>query len=114
MPLRHPTAAGLALILFAVSALVADWVTTYSALTSSDHAYGESTPSVAALIQSYGLDLGLLVSVLVRLMVFGLVVLVAQKMPRAVALPLLACGFFSALWTWWVALENLLIMTHPS
>ena len=110
--LRHPTAAGLSLISFATAALAADWSTTYTALSTPGHVYSEQTPAVAALIAAHGLTLGLLLSVLVRLAVFALVVLVAARAPRVVALPLLAVGFLGAAWTFWVALGNVLTLAH--
>jgi hypothetical protein len=112
--LRHPTAAGLSLISFAVAALAADWFTTYAALSIPGHGYSEQTPAVASLIAAHGLTIGLLVSVLMRLAVFALVVLVAARVPRAVALALLAVGFLGAAWTWWIALGNVLTMAHAS
>jgi hypothetical protein len=110
--LRHPTAAGLSLISFAVAALAADLFTTYSALSTPGHVYSEETPAVASLIAAHGLEIGLLVSVLVRLAVFALVVLVAARVPRAVAVALLAFGFLGAAWTWWIALANALTLAH--
>jgi hypothetical protein len=112
--LRHPTVAALALISFAAAALAADWFTTYAALSTPGHVYSEQTPAVAALIASHGLTLGLLISVLLRLAVFGLVVLVATRVPRLVALPLLTIGFLSAMWTWWIAVGNVLTMAHAA
>jgi hypothetical protein len=110
--LRRPAAAGLALISFATAALAADWCTTYAALSTPGHVYSERTPAVASLIAAHGLTLGLLVSALLRLAAFGLVVLVAARVPRVVALPLLSAGFLGAAFTWWIALGNVLTMAH--
>jgi hypothetical protein len=110
--LRHSRAAGLALISFAAAALAADWLTTYTALSTPGHVFSEKTPAVAALIASQGLIPGLLVSLLLRLVVFGVVALVAARVPRLVAVPLLTVGVLGAGWTWWIALGNVLTIAH--
>ena len=74
--------------------------------------FGRETPAVATLIAADGLTLGLLLSALVRLAALALVVLVAARVPRVVALPLLSAGFLGAAFTWWIALGNVLTMAH--
>jgi hypothetical protein len=110
--LRHSRGAELSLILFAAAAIAADLFTTYTALSTPGHVFFETTPALAALIASQGLSFGLLVSGLLRLAAFGLVALVATRVPRVLAVPLLIGGVLGAAWTWWIALGNVLTIAR--
>jgi hypothetical protein len=93
----------------AAAALFADFVTSYLALSSSPLRFAEASPLVAALIASFGLALGLALSVLARGAVFALAALAAARYSR-LALPLLAFVAGGTVYTSWLALGNLLLI----
>jgi hypothetical protein len=96
----------------ALGALMADAYTSYAALTAPHHAYVERTPAVAGLVASYGIAGGLLASVFLRFAAFAVLALVARQVPRTLSRPVLACGYVGALFTWWIALQNVWTIAH--
>lgn len=100
------------MLTLAATAILADAYTTYAALTSTIHGYGEHTPAVAALIASHGAIIGLAFAAIVRMLVFTLVAMAATIWHRA-APALIAAGLAGAAFTWLVALQNVWVVTHP-
>jgi hypothetical protein len=100
------------MLITATSAIAVDAFTTYAALTATYGGFSEDSSRVAGLITHNGLLGGVVVSALIRICVVLLVAIAAMAWPR-VAPYLIAIGFAGALFTWWIALENVWTVTHP-
>lgn len=99
------------MLALALTAILADAYTTYAALTAPSKGFGEAGSGTAALITQHGLILGIIAAALTRLAVFAFVALLASALRYR--WPVLLVGYAGALFTWWVAAQNVWTVTHP-
>jgi uncharacterized membrane protein len=95
---------GRTLLTLGATAAVLDAFTTWVALRHAG--LHERTAATAALIGMFGLAGGLLMSVAVRIAVFALVAVLAERMPR-LSRPLLTIGFAAVAIAWLVVAWNI-------
>ena len=99
------------LLTLGVTAAALDTFTTWVALHHAG--FQEHTAVISALIGSFGLTAGLVISVLLRAAAFSLVIIAAERFPRISTL-LFGLGFTAVAITWLVVLGNIVTLANDT